>query len=241
MGDLEHLIGAQPVIVGRNMRLRQFHLSDANELCGLHQDPSMTRWLLDDVALDSVAITSNFIHGLRTYYREHPGLGIWAFERFVCKYTRDELFAQGAMDLLEDTAIESLLAPRWHLQGWFNLTAVPEQPEKIELGSRLHRNSWGQLIACGVGEQLVNYAFNILGISSLYLHCHPSNQPALFCAAYLGFQNPEPVRFLGLPATGLSATSENANLLRDCSGSARRRRALSCVKQWTTTDAVAVV
>ena len=239
MSDLQCLIGREPVDVGTNMRLRQFSFTDANELSRLHQDPSMTRWLLDDVSLNSLAIATDFIYGLRKLYREYPGLGTWAFERFVCRYTQEELLAQGAMNMLEDSAIKSLLAPQWQLQGWFNLTPVPGQEDKIELGSRLHRKAWGQRIACGVGEQLVNYAFNVLGISSLHLHCHTLNQPALYCAAFLGFKNPEPVKYLGLPALGLSAALANVDALRDCSSSARRRTAFSSVKHWATSEAIA--
>lgn len=239
MSKIESLIGEQCVVVGENMRLRQFQPKDARSLLRLHLEPSMTRWLLDDVDLDNLAIVTKFIRGLRRLYASHQGLGIWAFERFASKYTRSELQAQGAMKLLSDSTLESLQAPKWQLQGWFNLTPVPDQPQKIELGSRLHQSAWGQHIACSVGEQLVNYAHDILDISTLYLNCHPSNRPALYCAAYLGFKNPEQVRFLGLPALSLSATPGSVGTLCEYSSSTRRRRALSLVKQWARHDEIA--
>jgi RimJ/RimL family protein N-acetyltransferase len=220
------------------MRLRRFQLGDANNLYRLHQDESMTRWLLDDVALDSISVTSDFILGLNKYYKDHPGLGIWAFERSVCRFTKDELLAQGAMDSLDESSIASLLAPKWQLQGWFNLTRVPGQNEKIELGSRLHRSAWGKRIACSVGEKLLCYAFNVLKEPRLYLHCHPSNHPALYCAAYLGFNSPEPVAFLGSQALCLSASSADLDKRQACTGSVRRRAAMACVNQWASADAV---
>lgn len=226
------LMGNSPLLIGEDLRLRRFTISDANELAQLHQDESMTRWLLDDVALDNTAITDRFILGLRRYYQEHPGLGIWAFERLLTRYTKEQLIKQGADKVLSEQAFAKLLEPSWQLHGWFNLTQVPGSPELIELGSRLHRSSWGQRIACAVGEQLVSYAFDTLSCSSLYLHCHPQNQPALYCAAYLGFEDPTPVKFLGRDALKLVSQAERLLAMQAKSDSQRRRHAVKCVNHW---------
>lgn len=222
--------------MGRNLRLRQFRIADANDLFQLHKDPILRRWLLDDRAFDSLSFTSDFLLGLQKFYSTHPGLGIWALERLECRYTREKLIEQGAFDCLEDKVIDSLLTPKWHLQGWFNLTPIEGQPQHIELGSRLHRGAWGQRIACAVGQPLVSYSFDVLGLENLHLICHPSNQPALYCAAYLGFENPQACKSAGFDALKLTATaasSQHANMNDD---SKRRRAAVSCAREWSAEE-----
>lgn len=234
MNTLSEPIAQAPANIDSDLRLRQFVLKDANDLLRLHEDSEMTRWLLDDVELDTLAVTSDFILGLRKLYRESPGLGIWAFERLEKTYSREQLIEQGALNHMSEDAMNSLLQPKWVLKGWFNLTPVPEFPQNVELGSRLDRSAWGQRIACSVGEQLVCYAFDVLEITDLYLHCHPLNRPALYCASYLGFDDPEPVDFLGSKALRLSATANSAEQVNSMNDSARRRSAIAQVHLWTS-------
>ncbi len=239
MSQLSEPIGAQPCLLDQNFRLRQFKTSDSSELSNLHKDPLLTRFLLDDVSLQDSRTASIFAQGMGKFYRENPGLGIWAFDRLIVRYTREQLLQQGAYEMMQEAAVDALLEPIWQLQGWFNLTPVPDYPDQIELGSRLHRGSWGQRIACTVGQELVEYAFRVLSVPRLYLHCHPENTSALYCAAYLGFDSPKPVTFLGLPALKLSVPASHLENGGDVSDSERRRTAVRQVRLWTQPNSVA--
>lgn len=227
-------IGSEPVYVGGNLRLRQFSIDDASDLCQLHKEQSMLRWLLDDMDLDTTANTTRLVTGLARMYQTYPGLGIWAFERLESCSTEYQSTTHRKLAKSADSRTELLPRQRWCLRGWFNLTPVPENPDYIELGSRLHPSAWGRRIACSVGEQLVHYAFEVRQLNVLFLHCHPLNEPALYCAAYLGFDHPKPVIFLGSDALRLTATAETSQRCEDLSDSARRRMAVARVRGWTT-------
>lgn len=240
MSSLHGIIGSEPVSVGPDLRLRQFRLTDAGELVKLHQDPALMRWLLDDISLDDQPVASDFILGLTRLYRSRPGLGIWALERREVRYSRAQLVAQGALKFLNEDELERMLQPRWYLQGWFNLTPVPNEPQRIELGSRLQRAAWGRSIACGVGSTLVDYAFEVLRLPRLYLHCHPQNTSALYCAAWLGFDEPEAVDFLGSDAIRLSLRPSHFAARCTVNDSTRRRDSRQYVEQWTSVAAGAL-
>lgn len=228
-------LAQQPVLVGDTLRLRQFTLGDAYELSQLHTLPLMTRWLIDDADLQIRDVAFEFLYGLTKLYRQKPGLGIWAIEREECRYTAEQLSAEGALAMLNKQAIDKLLQPQWYLYGWFNLTPVPEMPMSVELGSRLHPALWGQQVACSVGQQLLEYACDVLSLPAVFTHCHPENRAALYCSSYLGFGQPESVSYQGRKAIRLVMHAPQHLMMSAMTSSKRRRQAHQTASCWTET------
>jgi len=156
---------------GDKLRLREFADADAGDAADiqrLHADPRVRALLPDEQPLHEARWAQAFTACLATFYRQHPGLGIWR-----CDVPLDDAAEQFA--------------------GWFSLmpmqaspgTAV--QPGDVELGSRLRPEHWGSGLSLSGGEVLLAHAFETLGLQRVWGICHPDNRGARVCLEALGF------------------------------------------------------
>jgi len=115
---------------------------------------------------------------------------------FVARYFVNEVIAayEGSNGLGSWIAEKRNAAGAWVTQGWFNLTVVPDgalQEEEVsanpqamvELGSRLATSAWGGRVSTQIGS-------------------------AIYCTAFLGFENPGQVNYLGKESLQFALTAE---------------------------------
>ncbi|MGQ3053787.1 MAG: GNAT family N-acetyltransferase [Roseateles sp.] len=158
----------------QRLLLREFvagDAADAADIRQLHADPRVRALLPDEQPLHEPRWAEAFAACLGSFYRQHPGLGIWR-----C--------AVPANDGAERFA------------GWFSLMPLQAnpgtaglgvQPGDVELGSRLRPEHWGSGLALSGGEVLLRHAFESLGLRTVWGICHPDNRAARGCLAALGF------------------------------------------------------
>ena len=127
-----------------NLRLRQFVIEDTDFIVQLNRDARVTECLLEGKLLSSKFLAQYFVNDVISRHQDDEGLGSWIAER------RE---ASG----------------EWSVQGWFNLSVVPddvlidgdqkqtkEPHNMVELGSRLARVAWGSRLSTQLGQALLD-------------------------------------------------------------------------------------
>ena len=176
--------------------LREFVAGDAADIQGLHADPRVRALLPDEQPLHEAGWALEFATRLGSFYRCHPGLGIWRCA--VPQGRTDEQFA-----------------------GWFSLmpvqaspgtAALSIKPGDAELGSRLRPEHWGSGLSLSGGEVLLRHAFETLALSTVWGICHPDNRGARVCLEALGFTPRSRALYEGQPSDyhALDATTWSA-------------------------------
>lgn len=159
--------GARPASAWRRSRrlaLREFSIDDLDAITALHRDARLNRLLLDEFPLQRRAVARLFLEGLETFYRRHPGLGIWHAGR-------------------TDTDDGSPA-----MVGWFSLLPMPGREGALEIGARLLPAAWGGGLALEGASLLLGHAFHGLGVESVWGTCHPDNRSAVAAMLALGFE-----------------------------------------------------
>lgn len=165
------------------LSLREFALSDTDDIQALHADPRVRALLPDVQPLHESAWAGHFASCLGGFYRRHPGLGIWR-----CAVPR------GGLD---------------RFAGWFSLmplqaspgtAALDILPGDVELGSRLTPEHWGSGLSLSGGEVLLRHAFGELKRPTVWGICHPDNHSAAACLRALGFTPRGHARYEGQPS-----------------------------------------
>jgi RimJ/RimL family protein N-acetyltransferase len=160
--------------------LREFVAADATDIQGLHADPRVRALLPDEQPLHEVRWAWDFARCLGSFYRRHPGLGIW---RCDVPLAGAEQFA-----------------------GWFSLMPLQASPDTAafgarpgdaELGSRLRPEHWGSGLSLSGGEVLLRHAFETLALDTVWGICHPDNRGARVCLEALGFTPRSRARYEG--------------------------------------------
>jgi len=214
-------------------RLREFSLDDSSNVALMHSDARISELLLDDVSLDKVGQARLFIKRIRERYRNEPGLGLWAADRYAPRYTLESLNQNGAISGLKKEVIQKLIEPCWQFSGWFNLTQIAEEATddtelhgEIELGSRLVPEVWGSRLSLMGGDALMFHAFDTLNLERVHIHCHSEHRSAVFCALYLGFDGPVQANYAGQRSLRFTLHRESYFRVREMSTRTRRRTAL---------------
>ncbi len=149
-----------PWLRSTRLQLREFEPADVDELVRMHADPRLRAHLVDDYPLHQAPVARCFVERLAPIYRQHEGLGIW---RASCP--------DGG-----------------GFAGWFSLMPMAERPGEVELGARLIPEVWGTGLAIEGAEQLLDHAFDDLGLSQVIGICHPDNRSARAVLAAVGFE-----------------------------------------------------
>ena len=173
------------------LRLREFAAHDVADVARMHRDPRVRALLVDDLALDDESIAARFIGGMRAFYRQHEGTGIWCAERAVPPDAESVAEARQAFDEGEIGAelLGLVEAPTWQFIGWFSLVHLADRPDELEIGARLMPEAWGGTLALDGGEWLLRRAFAELGRARAFGHCDPANRSAVHCLRVLGFED----------------------------------------------------
>ena len=171
------------------LRLREFAAHDLDDVVRMHQDPRVRALLVDDLALDDKATAARFLAGMRAFYRQHEGQGIWCAERAVppdAESVAEARAAHAAGDI-GDELLAMVEAPTWQFCGWFSLVHVMDAPEQVEIGSRLQPEAWGGSLALDGGDWLLQRAFADPARAEVFGYCDPANRSAAHCLQVLGF------------------------------------------------------
>lgn len=189
MGDLTSTAPHHGWQASSRLRLREFAAHDLPDVVRMHRDPRVRAQLVDDLALDHEATAAGFLAGMRAFYRQYEGRGIWCAERAVQPDPDSvaEARAAHAAGDIGDELLALVEAPSWQFCGWFSLVHVIDAPEQLEIGSRLLPDAWGGSIALDGGEWLLQRAFADPGRADVYGYCDPANRSAAHCLQVLGF------------------------------------------------------
>ena len=127
------------------LALRKFRADDVNDVYRLDSDPRVMRYVGDGSVRTREEVVAALARAL-AYYRNYPGLGVWASEeragdRFI---------------------------------GWFCLKYLPDAAD-IEVGYRLLPEAWGKGYATEGASTLVRYGFETLGLYRIVGVTHPEN------------------------------------------------------------------
>jgi RimJ/RimL family protein N-acetyltransferase len=116
--------------------LRQFTMSDLNNLADLDADPDVMRFITGGLATSRDEIKDNLLPGFMAWYRRPGGYGCWAADQ---KSTGAFL-------------------------GWFRFHPRPRGPHgEIVLGYRLRHAAWGKGYATEGSRALMRKGFTELG------------------------------------------------------------------------------
>lgn len=134
-----------PILVEtKRLRLREFNMEDLEALTLLDSDPEVMRYISDGRPREANVIESSLKLTLE-YYRNHPGLGVWANE------------------LRDGTMI-----------GWACLKNL-DKTEEIEVGYRYYKAHWGQGYATEAAQALVQHGFESIELQEIVGITHPGN------------------------------------------------------------------
>ena len=181
-------ISPEPWLKTERLRLREFSLADRDALVAMHKDPRVRALLVDDHPLERHTVTHNLILRLQEWYRQHEGLGIWCAEQMVATLKDSDLERPEVREVLSPSALAKLARPQPRFAGWFSLMLMTDQPEEVELGSRLLPAVWGVGLALEGGEALLEHAFNTLERERVWAAAHPDHRPVRYCVTALGFE-----------------------------------------------------
>jgi ribosomal-protein-alanine N-acetyltransferase len=147
--------------------LREFVREDAADLFVLDNDPDVMRHIASytGVGISMAECEKNILHQQR-YYKEHPGLGIWAA---ILK--ESELFI-----------------------GWASLKHVDYSAE-IEIGLRFQKAYWNQGYAAEIGSALIRYGFETLGLKRIVAVAKPENGATRRVLEKIGMRHGKPRQF----------------------------------------------
>jgi RimJ/RimL family protein N-acetyltransferase len=71
--------------------------------------------------------------------------------------------------------------------GWFVLKPLENTPD-IEIGYRLLRKQWGKGFATEMSHELLNYCFNVTGLSKIAAATHPDNHASQHVLEKIGLR-----------------------------------------------------
>jgi RimJ/RimL family protein N-acetyltransferase len=128
---------AKTVMETDRVTLREFTLSDVDDLHRLHTDPDVMRYVPDERR--DLPYLRTFVKRCIDEYRSFPGYGIWA-----------------AMEKSGKTFIGWFLLRPFRLAPYYNPGIA--DAEEIELGYRLTTAVWGRGYATEVAHRLIRYA-----------------------------------------------------------------------------------
>lgn len=128
---------AKTVMETDRVALREFTLSDVDDLHLLHTDPDVMRYVPDERS--DLPYLRTFTKGCVDEYRSFPGYGIWA-----------------AIEKSSRTFIGWFLLRPFRLAPYYNPGIA--DAEEIELGYRLTTAVWGRGYATEVAHVLIRYA-----------------------------------------------------------------------------------
>ena len=141
----------------RRIQFRALEDTDAALLVTLHQD-SRVASLIADGLIDSLEVAGRYVAWMKQIYVQRPGLGVW-------------------MSVDRDTH-----API----GLFGLMPI-EGGSDIEIGARLATTGWGHDYAVEGGAALLEHAFSVLKLATLWGTCRPDHRSAQLVLARLDF------------------------------------------------------
>jgi len=190
------------------LRLREFAHYDVQDIIRMHCEPRIRALLIDDHPLHQPAMARSFVAGMQAFYRQHEGCGIWCAERAIPPNadTVAEARAAFAAGDIGPALLARVEAPTWRFIGWFSLVPLQDNPHALEIGSRLLPEAWGSQLVLDGCEWLLARAFDDLGHTCVYGHCHPSNRSAAHCLRVLGFSAASQVPYNGQTARQFTLT-----------------------------------
>lgn len=141
----------------RRLCLRELGTGDVFDLLRLDRSERVHRLLLDDHA-KTLEHSLALVWWAQQFYREHPGLGIWAAH-------------DGQRGFV----------------GIFSLMPLAGQRRVVEIGARLLPASWGRGYPAEGGEALCRHAFDQLGLERVFGLFDPANRGARLAMQRLGF------------------------------------------------------
>jgi len=189
-----------PWLITPRLRLREFTFTDRNDLVSMHKNPRVRTLLVDDYPLDRHVVAHELIKSLQKYYRQYEGLGIWCAERMVAALNITKLNQEEVRQNLTPSMLEELTTPKPRFAGWFNLMPMTDEPEEVELGSRLLPEVWGSGLALEGGEQLLTHAFGTLNRDQVWAVSHVEHRSVRYCVTALGFREHGIQLYDGKPA-----------------------------------------
>lgn len=131
------------ILLTDRLRLRQFTLSDVDNLLTLYGDPEVMRFL-DSGRWDRVRVETETLPQLIAEYRRYARFGYWAAE------THDGEFV-GRIGL-HPIALSNEPTELWS-------HASSDDTDAVSLGYRVRRSVWGRGYATELGRALVHRAF----------------------------------------------------------------------------------
>lgn len=158
------------------LSMRPFTHGDCSDIVALHRDERVRQLLIDDAPLDQASVAHLFIERIQAYYLDHPGLGIWAADRWAPILGPDELADPEVRATFSDEALQAMSTPSPQFVGWFSLMRNADLPDELEIGGRLMPQAWGSGLVLDGGEQLLDQAFEHLGRSHVWGICHPDHR-----------------------------------------------------------------
>ncbi|MDO5087362.1 MAG: GNAT family N-acetyltransferase [Comamonadaceae bacterium] len=214
------------------LRLREFDSADIADVQRMHQDARVRAQLVDDVPLHEAARAAAFVQGMRAFYREHEGTGIWCAERAVPPDPDSVAEARAAFAAgeIEAPLLALVEAPTWRFCGWFSLVHVQHAPQEVEIGARLRPEAWCGTLALDGGEWLLARAFAQPGRARVFGYCDPANRSAAHCLRALGFSAAGTAPYNGHTAAAFVLTREEWQASRELPRRERLRRA-SCTSR----------
>jgi len=132
------------IIESERLYLKEFTQSDVGDFFRLNSDANVMKFICPPET--DVNVIKENIAKIRRYYKENPGLGIWAS--------------------LEKKSDEFI--------GFFELAHM-DNTEEIEVGYRLHKRYWGEGYATEMTKVLIDYGFNQLKLEEIVGITHPEN------------------------------------------------------------------
>lgn len=155
------------------LRLRQFDMSDVDNLLTLYDDPTVMRYI-DDGTWDAGRIKSETLPEFLAEYDRYRRYGYWAAE------THDGAFV-GRIGLHPVILSESPYEP------W---TKAPvDDADTVEIGYRLCRGQWGRGYATEAGRAVIDLAFGVYGAKLAVATTMAVNQGSRRVLERLGFRH----------------------------------------------------
>ncbi len=148
------------VLETERLYLRELSDEDASFIHKLHNDTDVMKYISSKSDKEvTFKECQGFISKCKDYYINHKGMGIWAT---IAK--SDNAFI-----------------------GWTTLKDL-DNSETIELGYRYLKKHWGKGYATEASKALLDYGFNILGLSSISAVAMPQNTASINVMKKIGMK-----------------------------------------------------
>lgn len=150
--------------------LRQLRKDDEDNLVTLDSDPEVIRFINGGIASSREAIANNFLPYAISYYDQDENLGFWAIIEKSSQEFIGWVFLRPEVD--------------FKLLQQLNLA----EPNAIELGYRLRKQSWGKGYATEVARALVNKSFTELNINKIVAWALAENKASIRVMEKVGLE-----------------------------------------------------